>query len=119
MTIRPLALPALLAAAGLVIQPTAVSFDVAGGAMAAAPRIAPVGGGLLAGYLGGLLGIGGALVTMPLLYAVPLALGVTLALAGLRDKVPVLVFGRDRQHVVAVAESLADASLTGVWVVTA
>jgi hypothetical protein len=40
------------------------------------------------------------------------------ALAGLRDDVPVLIYGRDRPWVAAVAESLAEAGLTGVWVVT-
>lgn len=40
------------------------------------------------------------------------------AMAGLRDDVPVLLYGRDPQWVAAVAESLADAGLTGVWVVT-
>jgi len=52
--------------------------------------------------------------------AAALALGLTASardVAGLPDGVPVLVHGHDLRLTVQVAEQLADAGLTGVWVV--
>jgi len=94
------------------LAPLSVAMLVAGFACAlpmASPSIAPYGillvGGLVSGWLAGMLGIGGALITLPVLYLTLPALGVasselsaTAVATALVAMVPTTIVATWRQH---------------------